>query len=104
MTTERVTIADDAKRLDAWERLCDPTKGCQAKCCYYEGSPCEELNLSTLTCRTYPNRFGLHKTVSGVEFQCVPFHVALQHQPAPEKCGYAGITQINGVPIVRGQR
>ena len=54
-------------------------------------------------CDIYATRFGVHKTVAGEEFQCVPMRVALMNKPAPNKCGYSSITSIEGIPVVRGK-
>ena len=93
---------------DAWEGMCRPEHGCKTACCYYQGSPCEELRImNTKTnrgvCRVYPTRFGVHKTVAGETFQCVPYAAYLKHQPAHPKCGYAVVKSIEGMPVVRGQ-
>jgi len=92
---------------DLWERKCEPANGCRTACCYFEGSACENLRvMNTKTgravCRIYFDRFGEHKTVDGKAFRCVPFMVWLRTKPAPAKCGYAGVTAIDGVPVVRG--
>ena len=94
---------------DRWERKCDPSKGCRTACCYFEGSPCEELFVTDHSagvgrCRVYPMRFGEHQTVAGATFRCVPFGQWLQHRPAPDACGYEDVVRVNGVPVVRGQR
>lgn len=54
-------------------------------------------------CSIYATRFGVHKTVAGEQFQCVPMRVALVKKPAPASCGYAAVRSIEGVPVVRGK-
>ena len=88
--------------------MCDPAKGCRTACCYYNGSPCEELRImNTKTnrgvCRVYPTRFGVHKTVAGEAFKCASMADWLMEKPAPESCGYAVVRRIEGLPVIRGQ-
>ena len=92
------------QKTDAWERLCDPSKGCRTACCYYRGSPCEHLRIidhaaNRGVCRIYPVRFGIHRTLAGQAFVCAPLHVAMRYHTVPPRCGYAAITSVNGHPV-----
>lgn len=54
------------------ESLC---KRCGACCGVAENDPCVHLvkePCGTYFCSIYENRFGIHKTVNGNEFKCVP--------------------------------
>jgi len=72
-----------------WESLCGR---CGACCGAAEGDPCEHLRGSKrgeYYCAVYENRFGLHKTVSGKPFECVPIRQILHKSwPGDECCGY----------------
>ena len=72
-----------------WEAKC---LRCGACCGIVEGDPCEHLvstNDGKYACRIYENRFGLHKTISGKEFMCVPIRKILHESwPGDECCGY----------------
>lgn len=72
-----------------WESLCTR---CGACCGVVEGDPCEHLiqeDDGKYSCSIYENRFGLHKTVSGRPFQCVPIRQILHKKwPGDECCGY----------------
>ena len=74
---------------DRWESLCGR---CGACCGTKDGDPCEHLGRSEdnkYFCRIYENRFGLHKTVSGKPFKCVPIRQILHTSwPGDECCGY----------------
>jgi uncharacterized cysteine cluster protein YcgN (CxxCxxCC family) len=72
-----------------WESLCGR---CGACCGAVEGDPCEHLRGSKkgdYYCSIYENRFGLHKTLSGKPFLCVPIRKVLHESwPGDECCGY----------------
>ncbi|MCA9406065.1 MAG: hypothetical protein KC684_05975 [Candidatus Omnitrophica bacterium] len=72
-----------------WEAKC---RRCGACCGSIEGDPCEhllQLDNGLFACSIYENRFGLHKTVSGREFYCVPIRNILHESwPGDECCGY----------------
>ena len=56
----------------SYEALC---KRCGACCGALDGDPCEELRREEsgrYFCSVYGHRVGMHKTVSGKEFACVP--------------------------------
>ncbi|OGX27821.1 MAG: hypothetical protein A2787_05180 [Omnitrophica WOR_2 bacterium RIFCSPHIGHO2_01_FULL_48_9] len=78
-----------AAQARAWEARCTR---CGACCGIAEGDPCEHLAVSPegkYACRIYENRFGLHKTLSGRVFRCVPIRDILhQSWPGDECCGY----------------
>ena len=82
--------------------------GCGTRCCFYEGSPCTQLEFTDAAkqvgrCKVYPERFGRRHTVSGVAFQCVPMIAKLKLDGVPHpKCGYNVVRSLEGVPIVRG--
>lgn len=73
----------------AWEKTCTR---CGACCGIVEGDPCEHLEAlpsGQYSCRIYSNRFGLHKTVSGKPFHCVPIrNILFDSWPGDECCGY----------------
>jgi len=55
-----------------YEGLC---RRCGACCGALDGDPCEELkrdDSGKYFCSVYENRIGMHKTVSGKQFACVP--------------------------------
>ena len=72
-----------------WESLCGR---CGACCGTVDGDPCEHLRgneRGKYHCTIYTNRFGLHKTVSGKPFLCVPIRDVLHKSwPGDECCGY----------------
>lgn len=72
-----------------WEAKCNR---CGACCGVAEGDPCEHLNQDAdgkYFCQIYERRFGLHKTVSGREFRCVPIRLILnQSWPGDHLCVY----------------
>lgn len=93
---------------DAWEALCEPKGGCGTACCFFNGSPCEHLELFDTKrqagrCRIYDHRFGTHRTVDGQAFHCVPMMNRLQITGLPHpQCGYACVTSMNGKPVAMG--
>ena len=91
-----VQIKDKKERERVWESYCDPGKGCGTACCFFNGSPCTELEFldpekKIGRCRIYDKRFGRRKTIKGDVFQCVPIHVYMQFHSVPARCGYEGI-------------
>jgi len=55
-----------------YESLCNR---CGACCGALDGDPCEELrrdDSGKYFCSVYENRIGMHKTISGKQFACVP--------------------------------
>ncbi len=72
-----------------WEATCGR---CGACCGVIEGDPCEHLagtEKGKYFCRIYENRFGLHKTMNGKPFLCVPIRDILHKSwPGDECCGY----------------
>lgn len=72
-----------------FEKLC---KRCGACCGAFDGDPCEHLMRSedgTYFCKVYEDRLGLHKTVSGNEFKCVPIRDILYKAWTNSwQCGY----------------
>ena|SRR3989338_1408522 len=72
-----------------WESLCTR---CGACCGIVEGDPCEHLEIredGTYACRIYSNRFGVHKTVAGRTFRCVPIRDILHLSWLGDHCcGY----------------
>ncbi len=74
--------------LEEWENTCSR---CGACCGIVEGDPCERLAIENgkYFCRIYENRFGLHKTVGGKPFRCVPIRdILFQSWPVDHGCGY----------------
>lgn len=71
-----------------WESRCTH---CGA-CCGALQDPCENLLSSEdgkFACRIYDNRFGPHRTVSGLEFDCVPIRWKIGVSwLGDERCGY----------------
>ncbi len=72
-----------------WEGLC---RRCGACCGVFE-DPCEHLLRSNTAgeyyCDIYGTRFGLRRTVSGKEFNCVPLRGILhKHWAADHLCAY----------------
>ena len=75
------------KKQQEWEDLCIR---CGACCGAYE-DPCEHLsqNSEGYYCPIYKDRLGLRKTVSGVEFYCVPLKDILDESwPGSYRCVY----------------
>ena len=72
-----------------WEAAC---LHCGACCGVAEGDPCEHLVKSgenKYSCSIYDNRFGVHKTVKGRTFNCVPIRNILHESWAGDDCcGY----------------
>ena len=72
------------------------------------GSPCEKLEFtddakSIGRCTIYSKRFGVHQTVAGQSFRCVPMTTKLLTDGVPHpNCGYNVVRSIEGVPVVRG--
>lgn len=89
-----------------WEAKCNPASGCGTVCCFWEGSPCEHLELNETTrigrCSIYEHRFGTHRTLEGKEFLCAPAALWIQKVSPPDACGYATVLRVNGIPTVRG--
>ena len=55
-------------------------------------------------CRIYPDRFGVHKTVGGKVFRCVPMKIKLMTDGVPSPaCGYAAVQTVEGMPVIRGK-
>ena len=72
-----------------WEAKCTR---CGACCGITEGDPCENLGIfpdGKYSCRIYENRFGLHKTIGGRVFRCVPIRWIINHSwPGDQLCAY----------------
>jgi len=88
--------------------MCTPAGGCLTRCCFYDGSPCDKLEFTDAAksvgrCTVYATRFGVHQTLMGTSFKCASMADWLMQKPAPEKCGYAVVRSIEGMPVVRGQ-
>jgi len=77
------------QKLEEWEELC---QSCGACCGVFDKDPCEhlrEVNIGRYVCRIYENRFGLHKTLSGRSFKCVPIREILHKSwPGDQECRY----------------
>jgi len=61
------------------------------KCCGLEQDPCANLvndGTSKYICRTYNERLGAQKTVSGKTFICVPIGEVLKKGIPNSSCGY----------------
>jgi uncharacterized cysteine cluster protein YcgN (CxxCxxCC family) len=72
----------------AWEALCS---NCGACCGALGDDPCENVyhDGKRFLCRVYDNRFGLRKTINGVEFNCVPLrYIIHQSWPGDQNCSY----------------
>ena len=71
-----------------WESRC---LSC-GSCCGALEDPCEHLarlSEGKYSCRIYENRFGVHKTIKGNLFKCVPLREILHSRwPGDECCGY----------------
>ncbi len=72
-----------------WEARCSR---CGACCGVVEGDPCEHLRRfkkGGYYCSIYTERFGLHKTVGGRPFRCVPIRDILHKSwPGDQDCAY----------------
>ncbi len=72
-----------------WEQTC---VGCGMCCGVKDNDPCEHLGRKdngTYYCRVYTRRFGVHHTISGKKFCCVPVRDLLHHSwPGDEHCAY----------------
>ncbi len=71
------------------EILC---KRCGACCGAFENDPCSHLFKEPdgrYACSVYENRLGLHKTVAGREFRCVPLRkIFFESWQGSWQCGY----------------
>lgn len=71
------------------ESLC---KRCGACCGVVENDPCvhlEKKSEGAYFCSIYENRFGIHKTIHGNEFKCVPFRKIISgFWSGATGCGY----------------
>ena len=74
---------------ERWEAKCGR---CGACCGAFDGDPCEHLRKDEshkYYCSIYENRFGVHKTISGKEINCVPIRNILHsHWHGDHCCGY----------------
>ncbi|MFA5311666.1 MAG: hypothetical protein WC355_05125 [Candidatus Omnitrophota bacterium] len=64
-----------------YEALC---RRCGACCGALDGDPCEELRKNELGeyfCPVYDHRIGMHRTVSGKQFACVPIRYLRPNLP-----------------------
>jgi uncharacterized cysteine cluster protein YcgN (CxxCxxCC family) len=72
-----------------WESACNR---CGACCGVAEGDPCEHLVKAQdgkYACSIYENRYGIHKTVNGNPFKCVPMRQLLHTSWTGDFCcGY----------------
>jgi uncharacterized cysteine cluster protein YcgN (CxxCxxCC family) len=62
------------------------------KCCGLLNDPCQhlqKLSANTYSCRIYDNRLGLHKTVKGNNFTCVPIKDLVKKDALPYGCAYS---------------
>ncbi len=76
------------KQHEQWEAKCGR---CGACCGAFDGDPCEHLRKGDqgYFCQIYDTRFGLHKTVSGKDINCVPIRKILHSKwPGDECCRY----------------
>jgi hypothetical protein len=90
MTTDDLRYKEWAeKQENLAEGLC---RRCGACCGAAEGDPCEHLREDQnglYACSIYRDRFGLHKTITGKPFNCVPLRDILPASwPGDEHCGY----------------
>jgi hypothetical protein len=86
---QAIYAAFQERQWREWEARCTC---CGACCGVAEGDPCEHLaqgENGRYLCRIYENRFGLHKTVSGKPFHCVPIRDILhKNWPGEHQCAY----------------
>ena len=71
-----------------WEDMC---RNCGACCGAMDGDPCEHLVMKEgrSFCLIYDKRFGMHNTVKGKEFKCVPIRNILHESwPGYKNCAY----------------
>ena len=72
-----------------WEARC---RQCGACCGVMDGDPCEHLRRrddDRYYCSIYDHRFGLHQTVGGKIFRCVPVREILHRSwPGAWSCAY----------------
>ena len=64
-----------------YEALC---RRCGACCGSLDGDPCEQLKQDEsgkYFCPVYDHRIGMHKTISGVQFACVPIRYLRPNLP-----------------------
>jgi len=77
------------RQARVWEDSC---LNCGACCGVVENDPCEELlrlPSGKYVCRIYENRFGIHKTIHGRVFKCVPLRKIIHGSwPGDEHCSY----------------
>ena len=77
------------QELVKWEAKCGR---CGACCGAFDGDPCEHLRKDASRkyfCSIYENRFGVHKTLSGKDINCVPIRQILHNSwPGDTCCGY----------------
>ena len=78
------------QQLKQFESLCIRCGDC---CGAKDGDPCDNLvfdkKKSTYFCKAYSTRHGVHKTVSGKPFTCVPINEILRKRALRSDCGYA---------------
>jgi len=75
-----------------YEALC---KRCGACCGALDGDPCEDLRKDSdgkFYCSVYTHRIGMHKTLSGKQFACVPIRDLRPNLPF-RSCVYYGINK-----------
>ena len=90
-------MMDDATRYDSYQKenytryesLC---VRCGACCGSRNEDPCKNLIFdqknNTYFCKDYQNRHGVHKTVSGKPFTCVPINEILRKRALRSDCGF----------------
>ena len=70
--SEETYLQKQKEEQDIYEAKC---LRCGACCGAYDGDPCEHLAMEEggkCHCNIYEDRIGMHKTISGKNFACVP--------------------------------
>jgi hypothetical protein len=64
---------------------------CGVCCGSTDGHPCEHLRRDAegrWSCEIYSARFGVHRTVDGHRFECVPIRLVIETRGGYACCGY----------------
>ena len=80
------------KQIEQEEQHEDKCLRCGACCGVNDGDPCANLakdGLNKYYCKTYDDRLGRQKTVSGKDFTCVMIRDVLRFEPPYSECAYS---------------
>ena len=77
---------------------------CGVCCGSTDGHPCEHLRREPdgrYACEIYDHRLGVHRTVDGMSFICVPIRVVIERNGGYEACAY--VEEIRRIRDTRGE-